>query len=162
MTNQKTLTCFIRRENRSAIISPKTPLKYENDQKNKEIENIYDTEFDPAVHSDKIQGWSGLTLANQFAEDFQKFKQEHFSLSKKKETLTNFRKYLRQNGVYISMQRFLPISKALADAIENDPSWPENDVENPNKSSPQTLSEPAKLLEENNSFIEPVKSPITN
>ncbi|RKF83902.1 putative glycosyl transferase [Golovinomyces cichoracearum] len=75
--------------------------------------------------------WSGLTLANQLAEDFQHFKQEHFNLSKK-ETLTNFRKYLRQNGVYISMQRFLSISKALADAIKNDPPWPENDVENPN------------------------------
>ncbi|KAI0994722.1 hypothetical protein K3495_g13459 [Podosphaera aphanis] len=134
---------------------------------NTNLEELYDSEFYPAAHSNlqthhytlfaynlnKTQGWSGLTLANHFAEDFQHFQhfqQEHFSLSKK-ETPTNFRKYLRQNGVYINMQRFLPIAKALADTIEYDPLWPENDLDIPNRPPLQSLPEPIKNSSEETS-----------
>ncbi|KAI6245784.1 hypothetical protein HI914_06260 [Erysiphe necator] len=116
----------------------------ENDFTREELKFQYNNEFNPTLHSKskisqyiiyvldiyKRQAWSGSTLANQFAEDFQHFSQEHFSNSDK-ETLINFRKHLRHNGVYTRMKRFEPVAKALADAIENELPWPDNDKDRP-------------------------------
>lgn len=111
----------------------------ENDFTREELKHHYINEFNPSLHSKskisqyityvldlyKRQAWSGSTLANQFAEDFQ-----HFSNSDK-ETLVNLRKYLRHNGVYIRMKHFEPVSKALADAVENELPWPDDDKDRP-------------------------------
>ncbi|KAI6248703.1 hypothetical protein HI914_02685 [Erysiphe necator] len=132
----------------------------ENDFTREELKFQYNNEFNPTLHSKskisqyikyvldiyKRQAWSGSTLANQFAEDFQHFSQEHFSNSDE-ETLINFRKHLRHNGVYIRMKRFEPVAKALADAIENELPWPDNDKDRPsnlpfNTPSPKIINKP--------------------
>ncbi|KAI6250803.1 hypothetical protein HI914_00479 [Erysiphe necator] len=132
----------------------------ENDFTREELKFQYNNEFNPTLHSKskisqyityvldiyKRQAWSGSTFANQFAEYFQHFSQEHFSNSDK-ETLINFRKHLCHNGVYIRMKRFEPVAKALADAIENELPWPDDDKDRPsnlpfNTPSPKIINKP--------------------
>lgn len=66
------------------------------------------------------------TLASQFALDFMKFKEEDFDKIRK-EDITKYLQFLRKNGVYVNVKCFVKVSKTLADIIEHDRSWPDND-----------------------------------
>ncbi|RKF65568.1 putative serine threonine protein kinase domain protein, partial [Golovinomyces cichoracearum] len=106
-----------------------------------QIENLYQEEFDPTAHSStiirqfcnyafKVYVDSELkysTPASQFALDFIKFKEEDFEKIRK-EDISKYRQFLRENGVYVTVQRFVKLSKTLADIIEHDTTWPDNDL----------------------------------
>ncbi|RKF64369.1 putative glycosyl transferase [Erysiphe neolycopersici] len=137
-------------------VPPLSPAS-NNDLIQEELKLLYNTGFNPALQSKsktslyvtyvfdvyKRQAWSGSTLAIQFAEDFEDFKQEDFN-NCDKETLINLRKHMRRNGVYVSMKRFEPVAKALADAIKDELPWPELDKDRPNNLPLHTSITPPK------------------
>ncbi|RKF57621.1 putative serine threonine protein kinase domain protein [Golovinomyces cichoracearum] len=116
-----------------------------------QIENLYQEEFDPTAHSttiirqfcdyaSKVYVDSELkypTLASQFALDFMKFKEEYFEKIRK-EDISKYRQFLRKNGVYVNVQCFVKVSKTLADIIEHDTPWPDNDPDRPIHPDQQT------------------------
>ncbi|KHJ30153.1 putative serine threonine protein kinase domain protein [Erysiphe necator] len=132
-------------KNRLSDSSDKT--KCEKDKSDKgssfsieQIENLYQEEYDPTVHSTSIirqfcnyafkayvdSELKDSTLASQFALDFMKFKEEDFDKIRK-EDITKYLQFLRKNGVYVNVKCFVKVSKTLADIIEHDRSWPDND-----------------------------------
>ncbi|KAI0991633.1 hypothetical protein K3495_g16554, partial [Podosphaera aphanis] len=76
------------------------------------------------------------TLASQFSLDFSLFKETDLDKIRK-ENISKYRQFLRQNGVYVSVRRFVKVSKALADIIQEDVPWPNDDPDRPTQKHPQ-------------------------
>lgn len=58
------------------------------------------------------------------------FKEKDFEKIKK-EDISRYCQFLRRNGVYLNIRRFLKVAKTLADIIENEILWPQDDPERP-------------------------------
>ena len=87
------------------------------------------------------------SLSNIFVEEFQQFVKEDFDTLDKGE-LYSLRTCLRANGVYIRKGRGVAISQALANAVQEDISWPENDEGRPPSKHPQQISAQQALFQQ--------------
>ena len=82
-------------------------------------------------------------LSDIFAEDFQQFVREDFE-TLEKDAMYSLRLCLRVNGVYVRKGRGVVVSQALADVVQKDILWPEDDEERPPSKHPQQPSQQAQ------------------
>ncbi len=75
-----------------------------------------------------VHKWT--TLSDDFADDFKLLAREDFEAIDK-DAITALRNCLRANSVYIKKGRFVPIAQSLAEAIQEEIPWPEDDDERP-------------------------------
>ncbi len=78
---------------------------------------------------------TGPGLSEAFAEDFQLFTKDTFGQCEP-EILRDLRDLLRSRGVYVRMGRGISIAKELANVVQNDIPWPEDDHQRPVTRSP--------------------------
>lgn len=74
-------------------------------------------------------------LSDIFAEEFQQFVKEDFDALNKAE-LYSLRTCLRANGVYVRKGRGVAMSQALANVVQEDIPWPEDDEGRPPSKHP--------------------------
>ena len=70
------------------------------------------------------------TLSDVFADDFQHFDKESFE-ALDKDNITELRDCLRTNKVYVKKGRGVPIAQALANVIQDEIPWPQDDEDRP-------------------------------
>ncbi|RKF64367.1 putative glycosyl transferase [Erysiphe neolycopersici] len=114
-----------------------SPASNNDDPIHEELRLLYNTGSNLA-----LQSKSKTSLYDTYVSDVYK----NFN-NCDKETFINLRKYLRHNGIYISMKLFEPVAKALSDAIKDELPWPELDKDRPsNLPLHNTRSQPKNEL----------------
>lgn len=74
--------------------------------------------------------WEGATLSEYFATDFEGFTVNDFNGISNNDR-RHMRNFLRKRGVYVKKGRGIPISEALAELVQGELDWPNDDSENP-------------------------------
>ena len=96
------------------------------------------------THTYKQKGWTRSNLSTIYAEDFENFTRKEFEQSSS-DARAELREVLRAHGVFLRIGRGYPISKELADLIQSEKPWPEDDPQRPSNVSltkPQDAAEP--------------------
>src|SRR2546430_11169299 len=78
---------------------------------------------------------TGSDLSDIFADDFEQFTKETFNQCDS-DTLHGLRDLLRSRGVYVRRGRGVRAAKELADLVQKDTQWPEDDPQRPASASP--------------------------